>query len=149
VRDKITNLINQSINRETIAYFIVGICTSAVSYGTYALYARVFGMNEHIAKFLSMATAMVFAFYPNKVWVFCSRGKRGRELLHEIWTFFSTRAFSAFILEQGLFFVFIELIGMHDMIGNGIVMAIITVVNYLIAKLYVFNRGKQNEESDA
>ena len=141
MKDKIIELKNKFINRETIAYLIVGFCTFLVSIGTYGLYTRLFGMNEHLAKFLSMATAMVFAFYPNKVWVFNSQSKTGRGLLREIWTFFSTRILSV-ALEQGLFFVFFELMRMHDVPANIIVMVIIVVVNYLFAKFYVFKEKK-------
>ena len=140
--------IPQSLKRETLAYLVVGICTSAVSFGTYWLYSRVFGIgNEHVAKFLSMLTAMAFSFIPNKIWVFQSTAKRGRALLREVYTFFATRAFSAFVLEQGLFFVFIEIIRMHDLFANVLVMAIIVVVNYLFAKFYVFKKDPSQRTS--
>jgi len=143
MQEKITSLIKKFVNRETIAYLIVGMCTSVVSIGTYWLYTRVFGItNEHVAKFLSMFAAMAFAFYPNKVWVFQSRGKSGRELIHEIWTFFTTRAF-AVALEQGLFFALVEFTPMHDMIANAISMAVIVVVNYLFAKFFIFKKNRE------
>ena len=133
-----------ALNRETITYLIVGICTTAVSFGMYALYWRVFGMNEHLAKLLSMATAMVFAFYPNKIWVFRSRGTRGRVLLHEIWSFFSTRIASAF-LEQGMFSFAVGILRMHGMIANLIVMLFIVVLNYLLGKFFVFKKPMRDE----
>jgi len=132
-------------NREIMAYLIVGGCTALVSFGTYWLYTRAFSIsNEHLAKFLSMLTAMIFSYYPNKVWVFRSRYLQGRGLLREIITFFATRGFSAFIVEQGLFALFIEILRMSDLPANIIVMTIIVVLNYVVAKFYVFRRRKNH-----
>jgi len=139
MREKFDAIMRFALNRETITYLIVGVCTTVVSFGTYVLYYSVFGMNEHFAKFLSMATAMVFAFYPNKVWVFRSKGTRGRVLLHEIWTFYSTRIASAF-LEQGMFSFAVGFLRMHGMIANVIVMTFIVVLNYLLGKFFVFKK---------
>ncbi|MCL2363398.1 MAG: GtrA family protein [Defluviitaleaceae bacterium] len=144
MREKFNALMRFALNRETITYLIVGICTTAVSLSTYALYSRVFGMNEHLAKLLSMATAMVFAFYPNKVWVFRSKGTRGRVLLHEIWSFFSTRIASAF-LEQGMFSFAVAVLRMHDILANAIVMSFIVVLNYLLGKFFVFRKKDEDE----
>ena len=131
-------------HRELVAYLFVGGLTTLVSFGTYWLYSRVFGIeNEHVAKFLSMLTAMVFSFYPNKVWVFRSTDKRGKELVREVVSFFASRSFSAFVVEQGLFAFFIEVIKMYDLIANIIVMVIIVILNYVLSKFIVFRRSQR------
>jgi len=130
------------LNRETITYLIVGVCTTLVSFGAYWLYSRVFGVaNEHVAKFLSTLTAMLFAFYPNKVWVFQSRKNDAKSLFHEALTFFSTRAVSSFIIEQGLFFIFIEIVQLYDLLANAIVVCIVVILNYIAAKFIVFRKA--------
>ena len=69
-------------HREIIAYLIVGVLTTVVSWIVYALLRIVMDMNDplqvQIAVFMRWFAGVLFAYFTNRKYVFVGLGQRGK-----------------------------------------------------------------------
>lgn len=121
---------------EIINYLIVGVMTTLVSIGTYAICTKCLNINYMIANIISWIISVLFAYITNRIFVFKSESKK---IILEIYQFFKYRIFS-FIIEIFLMYVFVELINIDDMISKIIVQIIVIILNYVFSKLFVFKK---------
>jgi len=136
---------------ELFRYGIVGVATTIVSLGIY--YGLIFflldpqkALELQIANVCSWIGAVLFAFWANRKYVF---GGTERGVIRDMSAFFASR-----LMSLGLD-MFIMFVGVTVLLGNDsyikiISQIVITVVNYLFSKLYVFRKkGIQgNEKGD-
>lgn len=132
---------------ETWRYVLVGLATTAVSYAIYPLcYEGLFGseapgaLGETAAQVLSI----LFAYLPNKLFVFRSRRATKRGVIGEFFAFFGTRI-GTFLASILLVFLLTDLIGLPGWIGKLVTVVVCFIGNYLFSKLLVF--VKHNKES--
>ena len=59
--------------KEIIMYLIFGVCSTVVSWGSYALFVKLAGLSVEPGNILSWVCAVLFAFVTNKFWVFESK----------------------------------------------------------------------------
>lgn len=121
---------------EIINYLIVGVMTTLVSIGTYAICTKCLNINYMIANIISWIISVLFAYITNRIFVFKSESKK---IILEIYQFFKYRIFS-FVIEIFLMYVFVELINIDDMISKIIVQIIVIILNYVFSKLFVFKK---------
>ena len=159
--------------REPIVYVIVGLMTTAVSYGVrlavlYSLAHQlsidlsstdpaVLGQSSALrglAGTLGWIAAVVFAFFPNKYWVFREGNRARGHILRQFGAFVLSRI-GTYFAELGLgvllplllnalgYRTFRLLIDVDaDKLTLVISAVVITVLNYLISKLLVFRKQK-------
>ena len=125
--------------RELIRYLIVGVLTTVVSLGTYYICVEFFlnpkvAVELQAANVISWIAAVTFAYVTNRCYVFESRNDN---ILKEISLFFTARI-GSLLLDMGIMFVAVTLIGMNDKIAKLIVQVVVTVANYVLSKLFVF-----------
>ena len=162
--------------REIIIYVIVGVLTTVVAYGVRfaVLYpgAAMFGIDlsasegaeltrastlRTVAVTVGWVAGVIFAFFLNKKWVFLDTLK-GRAVWKQFWKFFLSRA-ATFVFEWGIGVFFpMLLLAMNyepfrfiiditaDILTTVISMVVVTILNYILSKLLVFN--KNNKKSN-
>ena len=162
--------------REIIVYIIVGLLTTVVAYGVRlailypfaailnldlnatdgAMVAKVSALRT-VAQTVGWVAGVVFAFIPNKKWVF-RNNEGGKTVWAQFIKFVASRVGTYFVelalavlLPMGLIacgyksFHFILEID-ADMLSMGISMVLVTVLNYVLSKLLVFKKSKKSDE---
>ena len=157
--------------REIIVYLVVGVLTTVVSYGVRfaVLYggAALFGIDlgdataggtvaiRAAAPTIGWAVAVIFAFYPNKVWVFRDDDKEKKRTLIQFFEFVGSRI-GTYFAEMGLAVLFPMLLAAlgykafrfiidvdADVLTAVVSMVIITILNYVLSKFLVFRKKKE------
>ena len=161
--------------REIIVYLIVGVLTTLISYGVRfaVLYggAALFGIDlgdalsggtvalRAAAPTIGWAVAVIFAFYPNKIWVFRDEDKEKKRTVIQFFEFVGSRV-GTYFAEIGLAVLFPMLLTalgyktFHfivdvdaDVLTAVVSMVIITILNYVLSKFLVFRKKKENKEN--
>lgn len=127
--------------KEIINYLIVGGCTTLVSLGAY--YGLVFTVLDpknpvklQVANIISWIAAVTFAYFTNRIFVFESKNMN---MVREAGSFFLSRV-STLLMDMGIMFAAVTLLGMNDKIAKLIVQVIVTIANYVISKFFVFQK---------
>lgn len=133
--------------REIISYLFFGGLTTVVSWGSYALFERLFNLSINTSNLLSWILAVAFAYVTNKIFVFQSKEKTAKGLFKEIGLFLSSRVFSGLVeivgvpllvwcgLNQTIF-------GIEGMVSKIVVSVVVVVLNYILSKLLIFKTKK-------
>lgn len=126
---------------EIINYFIVGILTTMVSLGSYYLCVCTFLNPNHaielqIANLVSWVCAVVFSYITNRVFVFKSRNENQ---VKEIISFVSSRILTLF-MDMVIMFIGVTLLHISDKVTKLIVQVVVTVMNYILSKWFVFKK---------
>ncbi len=158
-------------NREIILYVIFGAGTTLISMGSYALFRIIFpnaesvpawlgwiyeltkgfgvDSNTILPNLLSWICANIFAFLTNRIIVFQSR-KKGAFVILEVLKFFASRLFTLAV-DILIMFLLVDLTGIHNFFyefGAKIISTIVVLVlNYLLSKLFVFRKKKEEKEN--
>lgn len=129
--------------KEMLLYLFFGGLSFLVSIGTYAFFNVNFGINELVANIFSWLITVMFAFLTNRVWVFNSPTKGKIEFIKQMLVFYGGRVVTL-VVEEAILFVFITLMNFPSMIIKIIAQIIVIVLNYVISKLVVFNKERNN-----
>lgn len=129
--------------KEMLLYLFFGGLSFLVSIGTYALFNVNFGINELVANIFSWLITVMFAFLTNRVWVFNSPTKGKIGFIKQMLAFYGGRVVTL-VVEEAILFVFITLMNFPSMIIKIIAQIIVIVLNYVISKLVVFNKERNN-----
>ena len=124
---------------EIINYLIIGGLTTIVSLAVY--YACVLTilnpeipLQLQIANIISWIFAVAFAYITNKKFVFKSKTKK---LKKEIASFVSSRIITL-VADMIIMFLMVTILGYNDKISKLVVQVVVTVLNYIFSKLFVF-----------
>ena len=128
-------------NKEVLLYLFFGGLTFIVSIGSYTLFCVPLKMNVLIANVLSWILAVAFAYVTNRIWVFNSKASGINAIIKEMISFVGGRVFTLAV-EELLLFVFITLLGMNAIVIKVIGQVVVTVLNYVVSKLFVFKEKK-------
>lgn len=129
--------------REILAYLIVGVCTTIVSLGVYFLCVLTFlnpedAIQLQVANVISWICAVLFAYVTNRKFVFQSKSD---EILKEFTSFVGSRV-ATLLMDMAIMFLTVTVFHMNDKIAKLIVQVVVTVGNYVFAKLWVFAKEK-------
>ncbi|MDE5780904.1 MAG: GtrA family protein [Lachnospiraceae bacterium] len=124
-------------NKEMLLYLFFGFLSFVMSISTYALFNKVFNINELLANIFSWIITVMFAFFTNRIWVFDSPTKSMAEFVKQMSSFYWGRIVTL-VIEEIILFVFITLLGMGSMLIKVIAQVVVIVLNYVISKLFVF-----------
>lgn len=136
---KITQLYQKY--REGILYIFFGGCTTLVNLGSYYLLRALTDWNYNIENTISVALAILFAYFVNARFVFRSTAHTPREKLAEFARFVMARL-STMVLEVGGVFVMVELLRMRDTWAKLIIQFVVLALNYLFSKFLIFKKGE-------
>ena len=130
--------------KEQILYIIFGVFTTVLNFLVYIIFTRVFEANFLISNAVAWLLAVIFAFITNKIYVFNSTDYNIKFIMKEFLEFTISRIFTG-LLDIGLLYLFVSIIYMNDLISKIIIGIIITILNYVISKMYVFRGGEKGE----
>ncbi|MBS6043243.1 GtrA family protein [Clostridium baratii] len=125
-------------------YIIFGVLTTVLNFLVYIIFTRVFEANFLISNAVAWLLAVIFAFITNKIYVFNSTDYNIKFIIKEFSEFTISRIFTG-LLDIGLLYLFVSIIHMNDLISKIIIGIIITILNYVISKMYVFRGGEKGE----
>lgn len=139
--NKIIALLKKYINRETVSYLIFGVLTTIVDIIVYYVFGTALALNYILAKIIAWIVAVSFAFITNKLFVFGSKSFHKELLRKEFITFVISRILS---LLFAIVFIFatVEWCGMDKNIANLASNVFVVIINYVLSKLFVFNKVK-------
>ncbi len=126
-------------HKEVLLYLFFGGLAFIVSIVSFFLLIKYAALNELIANVLSWIITVTFAYLTNRIWVFDAATDNKKELLNQIWKFYSGRIVTL-VIEEAILLVFISWLGMNSMVVKIIAQVIVIVLNYVISKLFVFTK---------
>ncbi len=134
-----SKIASQLVNRETIAYVIAGVLTTAVNFCSYiGLYYS--GIRELTANAIAWVIAVIFAYIVNKKSVFLSKSRSMTEEITKVGKFFSSRVVTLGIEQLGMY-LFIYRLGFYHLAVKASLAVIVTLLNYIFSKLYIFSNN--------
>lgn len=147
--EKIKNFLKSRAFRELLVYGVVGVLTTIVNIGAFALLngsvRTLAGMQEQSAAYLTAANVLanvlsiVFAFFANKAYVFESRSWQRAQVCKEAVQFGLARLFSM-VLDIGVVNLCVLWLHMDELIAKVLANVLVIVVNYITGKLWVFRK---------
>ena len=142
--EKLSRFLRKSCadNGEFIRYLLWGIITVLFSFISYVLFS--FGMDYRIANICSIILTKIFAYLTNKFFVFKSRTKGAKKTVAEVVRFTLSRAFSGAVDFFGLILL-VRYFALNDYIGKGVMIVLVTLLNYVLSKKAVFLKEKEGK----
>ena len=126
-------------NKSVLLYVFFGGLTTLVSIVSFVAFDPILG--ELIANVISWILAVTFAYFTNRVWVFCSDVK-GKEILKEMLSFYSGRLITLG-LEEAMLFVFVTWLQFNGTLIKIIAQCLVLVGKYLISKWSIFKKTEK------
>ncbi|QQK09053.1 GtrA family protein [Miniphocaeibacter halophilus] len=136
--------------KSIIIYLITGIFTTVVNLTVYSVLVKYGNFNINIANIIAWISAVVFAFFTNKIFVFNSRNFKIPHLLREFALFLGGRLLTGIIEIVGfpilMFFGIDQIIfGIEGLVAKFLIGAIVVILNYFFSKYFVFKNRKVNK----
>lgn len=132
---------------ELVMYIIVGVCTMIVSLVSYYILANPLGIYYQVANIISWVLAVAFAYVTNKKYVFRSRYAGLSATLKEMTSFVSSRIASLLAEILSMYF-FVQICQIDDNIVKLMNQVLVTVLNYVFSKFWVFRKSKKARTED-
>ena len=139
--EKLKAFIKSEAFWELFRYGIIGVLTTAVSYGTMYVFHYMWNMESNLSNTLSILCAILFAYAANKLFVFKSKTDSFPALLREAASFFAARGFAMLVEIVGYFF-FNTILRIEAMIAKLLINIVVLILNYVLSKLFVFRKTK-------
>lgn len=135
---------NLFVNRETITYIIAGVLTTLVNFVASFVCYDCLHWNENLVTVIAWVVAVVFAYVINKYWVFLEKKDAAAEEAVKFGKFVAGRLFT-FAVEWFGIFLFVTTFGIAFWPVKLILAVVVTILNYVISKLFVFISGGKKE----
>ena len=142
----IKKLWNLFVNRETITYIIAGVMTTLVNFVASYIGYDCLHWNENFVTAMAWIVAVIFAYVVNKYWVFLEKkGETVREAV-KFGKFIAGRLFTLAVEWLGVF-LFVTTLKVPFWPVKLVLAVVVTVLNYIISKLFVFISGSAKKET--
>ena len=140
--DKIKILIKK--HREFISYGIFGVLTTLLHFLLFYILIKI-GIKYYIANIITLITIKALAYILNKIFVFKSKCKNKKELFKEIFKYIISRLFTMILDYFGLILL-VEVFNMNELLGKGIILILVIIINYFLCKLFVYKKEVVKDE---
>lgn len=131
--------------KEIVRYFVCGVQTTAVNLITFWLFAEIIKCSTMLSTAFAWFFSASFAYYVNKTFVFESKRNTFRALLKEGASFFEVRMLSG-IFETVAMVILIDYFHAPKMWMKLLVGIVVTVANYIVSKMYIFQKIQIEEK---
>jgi len=125
--------------RLSARYILAGGATTAVSVGAYWLLYDILLIGNMPAAAASWITAVAFAFFANKLFVFRSRAFSAKALFTEAALFLAARVATG-ILEMAAMYITVDVLNQNGTLMKLITNVAVIILNYLLSKLIIFKK---------
>ena len=129
--------------KEIISYLFFGAVTTAVNYGVFVLCGHVFHLDVVVSNIISWVAAVIVAYVTNKLWVFDSKKSDVKTIAREFAEFVIGRLITLGI-ETLLLWIFVDKLGVNDLIMKIITNVIVVILNYIFSKFIIFRKKKKD-----
>lgn len=130
--------------KEIISYLFFGFVTTVVNYGVFALCGHVFHLDVVYSNAIAWVVAVIVAYVTNKLWVFDSKKHDFKTIAKEFAEFVVARLITLGI-ETVLLWIFVDKLGVNDLIMKIITNIIVVILNYIFSKFIIFRKKKKEE----
>ena len=127
--------------KEQIMYLFVGGLTTVFCIVVKFLLEKCFGIVGLWSVLIAEPLAMIFAYITNKMWVFETKCKDFKDLMREMFSFFSARIFTI-VLSAIISYIFVDNLNWLNMPVQIASAIIVVILNYVFSKLFIF-KGKE------
>ena len=129
------------IVKETLLYIISGVASVVITLIIYYFCVFIFldandAFELQVANVLSWFVAVVFVYFTNRKYVFCSSNPK---IIREMFGFLLSRLFTL-LVDMAIMFAFVSFAHFDDKIFKIISQIIVIVLNYIISKFLIFNK---------
>lgn len=134
------DLVKKLYNNSVVRYIFFGGCTTMVNLVSFYILRKV-GMELNIANIISIVLAILFAYVVNSLFVFQDKCETLADHIQPFIKFVSARLVTM-VIEVGGVWLFVEKLGMKDMVGKIVTNVVVLVLNYIFSKFFVFTTNK-------
>lgn len=124
-------------HKDVIPYAFFGVATTVVNVVGYWLTAHLLGFSVMFSTVVAWILAVLFAYVTNRKWVFKSYALTSIEIMREMSSFFACRLATG-IVDWAAMFVFVDVVGMDDVIVKAAANIVVIVLNYIASKMVIF-----------
>lgn len=136
------NLVVWCWNNAVLRYIFIGGCTTLVNLVCYYVLRMTTSLNLNVANVISIAAAILFAYFANSSVVFQSDASTLKEKLGEFVKFISARL-STMVIEVGGVWLMADVMKINDYIAKFLIQFIVLVLNYFLSKFFVFSKKEK------
>lgn len=136
---KIKELIIKCWNNDVLRYIFFGGCTTLVNLACYYMLRLLTSINMNVANTISVAVAILFAYFVNSRFVFESEAVDFRQRFGEFTKFVSARL-STMVIEVGGVWLMVDFMHINDLIAKFVIQFIVLALNYVFSKFLVFTK---------
>lgn len=122
--------------RQIFWYLFFGVCTMILNTVCYTVLYELLEVPNVPSTVIAWLAAVIVAFVTNKLVVFESRGRAARGLF-ELVSFFGCRVATG-LLDVGIMWIAVDLLSGNSVLWKLVSNVIITVLNYIVSKFFVF-----------
>lgn len=120
--------------KQIISYLFFGVLTTAVDSAVFYPLYNLTQLNVTASKTIAWITAVIFAYFTNKLFVYSSRDWSPKVAIPEFLQFVGSRLLS-FVLTIVLIFITVELLHWNGNVMNILVAVLVVIMNYITGKL--------------
>ena len=135
--EKIKSLLRKY--KELILYVFFGGMTTLVDFVVYWIFTRLVPIGTVPAQVVSIADAIVFAYFVNKIFVFEDKCSSAGEAIRQFLSFASMRVLSG-VFQTAALWLFADVLSFYDMAVKLIVAVVVVILNYIFSKLIIFRK---------
>ena len=141
----IKELIIKCWDNEGLRYIFFGVCTTLVNQVCFytlrfTILSNDVDSDRTVANFISVAAAIIFAYFVNAIFVFESRAVGLRGKLQEFVKFVGARL-STMVIEVGGVWLLVDKLKMNEFfIKTILIQVIVLILNYIFSKFLVFTK---------
>jgi putative flippase GtrA len=139
------NLIKKTIRRfmdkQFIRFVFVGGLNTIVSFGSYALFIKVFGINYVVASFIYTVIGVTNSYLWNKYFTF----KIKKMNIFEFLRFISVYAIS-YVINVNLLIILVEIFKFDPIIANVLLLVVTMLISFVGHKLWSFRSFKKKTD---
>ncbi len=129
---------NDKEKGELLRYGISGALIAIINWLSYALLTFL-GIDYKISNIIAIVLSKTSGYFLNKIYVYKSKTNRIRDTVVEMLRFATVRVFTGVVDYLGVIF-FVEVVNMNNYFSKIVVTAFVITFNYLLGKVFVFNR---------
>ena len=126
-------------HKSLILYLIFGVLTTLVNIVAYWACAHIFSLSTIISTVVAWIFAVLFAYITNRGMVFESKVTGAKGVIGEMMAFFACRLATGFV-DLLCMFVFVDILGLNDVIIKTVANVLVIVMNYIASKLVIFRK---------
>lgn len=134
-------LLEMLYRNSVVRYVFFGGCTTMVNLISFYLLRKA-GVRLHIANIISIVLAILFAYVVNSRYVFRDTCETFRDHIRPFLKFIGARLVTMVIEVAGVW-LFVDVLHTKDMMGKFITQFVVTVLNYVLSRLFVFTGNKK------